>query len=141
MEEESIRTTRRHQRRVLAWALQRLGLEEAGNPAREPSPLPPAEAQAVVAAIARAAAIARNVRDQAFARLAFPWRYESLPPGPFPPLADDEVEALTGDLEARYQSTLDDDPESDRDWSDWTLLADPSDESPAIDTEGGVHEP
>lgn len=59
----------------LSWTLRQLGLRETSTDAPVPDPLRADQAQAVEAAIERAHEIDRQVRDQAPARVAFPWRF------------------------------------------------------------------
>jgi hypothetical protein len=78
MEDDGIRLSKRVERQLEPWLLRRLRESEgpADRTARPPEPLPAARAEAVDAAIERTRAIAGRVRDQAFARFAFPWRFE-----------------------------------------------------------------
>jgi hypothetical protein len=110
MEDDGIRLGKRAERRLQLWLFRKLGESEApGDSAdRPPEPLPAARAAAVDAAIERTRAIAGRVRDQAFARFAFPSRFEEYPvaelgEGP----TDAELEAWMQELDFRYQRAID----------------------------------
>jgi hypothetical protein len=109
MEDDTIRSNRRLDRGLLPWTLRKLGAREApANGAdRPPEPLPAARAEAVDTAIARTRAIASRVRDQAFARYAFPWRFEEYPLVELAePPTDAELEAWMQELDFRYQRAI-----------------------------------
>jgi hypothetical protein len=74
------------------------------------APAPRGTKSDVTRAIERAREIDRRVRDQVFARLAFPWRFED---GVelMPPLSPVELEALRWELDFRYRQTLQDESE------------------------------
>ena len=76
------------------------------------APTPREPGSDVIREIERAREIDRRVRDQVFARLAFPWRFED---GhgiePMPPLSAAELEALRWELDFRYRQTLQDESE------------------------------
>jgi hypothetical protein len=73
---------------------------------------PPETPGEVARAIERAREIDRRVRDQVFARLAFPWRFEDgQAMEPMPPLSPPELEALTWELDRRYRQPLQDESE------------------------------
>jgi hypothetical protein len=77
----------------------------AARQAHAPAPHEPGSE--VTRAIERAREISRRVRDQVFARLAFPWRFEdSQGIAPMPPLSAAELEALRWELDFRYRQTL-----------------------------------
>ncbi len=114
MEDDGNRLGKRVERRLQPWLLRKLGESEAtaDSAARSPEPLPAAEAQAVDAAIERSHAIADRVRNQFFARYAFPWRFEEYPltelaEGP----TDAELEAWMQELDFRYQRAIEGDDE------------------------------
>ena len=66
----------------------------------------------IKAAIERTERIAGQVRGQFFARLAFPWRFETYPLAEVAaPLRDAEREAWIEELDFRYLRTLDQDAE------------------------------
>ncbi len=106
MEDDTIRSNRRLERQLLPWTLRRLGARENGAD-RPPEPLPAAQAEGVDAAIARTRAIAGRVRDQFFARYAFPWRFEEYPLIELAePPTDAEIEAWMQELDFRYHARL-----------------------------------
>jgi hypothetical protein len=114
MEDDGIRFGKRVERRLQPWLLRKLAENDTptNGAARSPEPLPAAEARAIAAATERAHAIADRVRDQAFARYAFPWRFEEYPltelaEGP----TDAELEAWMHELEFRYQCAIEGDDE------------------------------
>jgi hypothetical protein len=112
MEDDAIRSSQRLQRQLLRWTLRELGAREASTDgaARVPELLPAAEARVVDAAIERAHAIARRVRDQAYARFAFPWRFEEYPLAELAePPTDAELEAWMQELDFRYQRAIEGD--------------------------------
>lgn len=76
------------------------------------APAPREPGSAVTRAIERAREIDRRVRDQVFARLAFPWRFEDAQgTEPIPGLSAVELEALRWELDFRYRQTLQDESE------------------------------
>jgi hypothetical protein len=110
MEDDGNRLGKRVERRLQPWLLRKLGESEAtaDSADRPPEPLPAARAAAVDAAIERTRAIAGRVRDQAFARFAFPWRFEeyalaNIAEGP----TDAELEAWMQELDFRYRRVID----------------------------------
>ena len=115
--DDGIPISKRVERQLQPALLRKLGESEASanGAARLPEALPAAEAQAVDAAIERARGIARRVRDQAFARFAFPWRFEEYPltalaEGP----TDAELEAWMNDLQFRYERAIEGDDQEER---------------------------
>ena len=63
-------------------------------------------------AIERAKRMSERVRDQAFARFAFPWRFEEYPLADLAePLSDAELEAWMQELDFRYQRAIEGDEE------------------------------
>lgn len=66
-------------------------------------------------AIERSRRIAERVRDQAFARFAFSWRFEEYPLVEFAePPTDAELEAWMRELDFRYQCAIEGDDEKQR---------------------------
>src|SRR5438094_421520 len=105
MEDDGIRISKRVERQLQPWLLRKLGESEATRDcgAPSPEPLPAAEARAVDTAIERARGIADRVRDQFFARYAFPWRFgEYLPTELAEGPTDAELEAWMQELEFRH---------------------------------------
>jgi len=112
MEDDTIRSIRRRERQLLPWTFRKLGAREASvdGAARLPEPLPAAEARVVDAAIERAHEIPRRVRDQAYARFAFPWRFEEYPLAELAePPTGAELEAWMQELDFRYQPVIEGD--------------------------------
>ncbi len=114
MEDDGIRLGKRVERRLQPWLLRKLAENDTptNGAGQSPEPLPAAKAQAVAAAIERARAIAGRVRDQFFARYAFPWRFEEYPlielaEGP----TDAELEAWMHELDFRHQRAIEGDDE------------------------------
>ena len=63
-------------------------------------------------AIDRVQRIAERVRDQVYARFAFPWRFEEYPLAELAePLADAELETWMQELDFRYQRAIEGDDE------------------------------
>ena len=63
-------------------------------------------------AIERVRRMTERVRDQAYARFAFPWRFEGYPlPELAEPPTDAEIEAWMQELDFRYQRTIEGDEE------------------------------
>lgn len=92
---------REQQQRVLAWALAELGLR-----------VPADGAEQVASAIERA----REIDRRAQAGLGSVWPYDNREErAPMPPLSAQEIEALVGDLQLRYERALEG-SESDRVW-------------------------